>query len=495
MNLPASRLIDGTKAPPGLHAGVFYAYGDADDPLRLLVLLAGHAAELLGTDPGPCLDRRAPWRTRRDGLEGLLDELHARRHEAHTVLSDLDALAPAPRDDWDDLASQRMREDMFDLVCRAVDRGGWIVLRPSPIARVSKRLAGIAAVEESEAGPAEEPHALAFSPDVRPIARWLVDSGHLHARDLGHITESVPDPDEYLIAIGYDALVGEQREVARRIQILRPPSLVNGSFGPLPFDGRHQFGVRRDAIDTLRACGFLQCADDGPNAPVRMPRRIRELVGSHLASLDGDWAAAAHRWLAEQGSGASAPAPLIEAHHHAARAGSIELTKRTARYYGFELRSLATQLSRERQDFRAAAELFRYLVDEFDPTDAYAWEYLGYNLALWDAHEHARGRHRDQILDAYQRAMTLDRSNPLYHGRWLGYRAELGHDVVDPFDHAMAKYVREYAVQEDAVSWFARPVLDGLRRARRTDDIQRLLARWRMALEKYAPKLVDRHAE
>lgn len=493
MNLPVSKLIDGTKAPPGIRTGVFYAYGDPDDPLRLLVLLAAHAAERLGTDPGPCLDPRASWRSRRDGLEGLLEALHE-RSVGNVVLSDLDALAPDPQDDWDDRASQRMREDMFDLVCRAVDRGGWVVLRPSPIARVSKRLAGITAEEESQSDPVEEPRTLAFSPDVRPVARWLVESGHLRAQDLRHITESVPDPDEHIIAIGYDALLGEERVIARRVQVLRPPSLINGAFGPLPFDATHRFGVQRDAVVALRACGFLQTAEDHQHAPVRMPRRIRDVVGSHLAYLEGDWVTDAHEWLAEQGSTTSAPEPLIEAHYHAARAGRIDLAKSTARYYGYELRSLATRMSLERQDFQAAAELFRYLVDGFDATDAYAWEYLGYNLARWDAHDRARGRHGEQILEAYQRAMVLDRSNPLYHGRWLGYLAEIGKDVDDPFDRAMAKYLREYGVQEDAVSRLAMPVFAGLRRAHRMEDVQRILTKWRMALEKYAPKVVERHA-
>jgi hypothetical protein len=493
MNPPVSMLIDGTKVPPGAHAGVFYVYGEPDDPLRLLVLLANHVADLLGTDAGPCLDRRAPWRARRDGLAGLFDEL--RRHDhAYVVLSDLDALAPTSRDDWDDPGSHRMREDMFDLVCRAVDRGGWVVLRPSPIARVSKRISGIAAIEETDAGPIADPNTLAFSPDVRPIAQWLVQSGQLRTRDLRHITESVNDPDEHIIAIGYDSLLHEQRVVARRIQILRPPSPINGTFGPLPWGVANRFGVPREAIDALRARGFLQSAEDRSSAPVRMPRRIRELVGSHLPYLDGEWAIAAHQWIAQRGLDTS-PEQLIEAHYHAARSGSIELTKQTARYYGYELRSLATQASRDRQDFAGAAELFRYLVDEYDATDAYTWEYLGYNLARWDAKDRARGRHRDQILDAYQRAFRLDRSNPLYHGRWLGYRAEIGHDVDDHFDRAIAKYLREYGVQEDAVSRFTMPVLDGLRRANRVEDHRRALTRWRQALEKYAPNVVARHAE
>lgn len=494
MNLPVSKLIDGTKVPPGIHSGVFYAYGDPDDPLRLLVLLADHVAGLLGTNPGPCLDPKASWRNRRDGLEGLLDELHE-RSDAHVVFSDLDALAPLPQDDWDDRASQRMRQDMFDLVCRAVDRGGWVVLRPSPIARVSKHLAGITALEESEADPIEDPHALAFSPDVRAIARWLVDSGHLRTQDLRYITESVPDPDEHIIAVGYDALLGEQRATARRIQVLRPPSLINGALGPFPIDASHPFGVQRDAIGALRACGFLQTSEDHEHAPVRMPRRIREVVGSHLTFLEGNWVTAAHEWIAEQESTKSAPELLIEAHYHAARAGRIDLAKRTARYYGYELRSLATRMSREHQDFQAAADLFRYLVDEFDATDAYAWEYLGYNLARWDSHDRARGRHSGQILDAYQRAMKLDRNNPLYHGRWLGYLAELGQDIDGWFDQAMAKYALEYGAQGDAISRLTMPVLRGLRRSHRMEHVHRLLTRWRMALEKYAPKVMEQHGE
>lgn len=487
MGLPESKIVNGIQ-PPADAAGprVFHAYGDRDDPIRLLVLLAAHAASLLGVDATYCLDPKAAWRRKRDELDDLLDGMQS-YEGTFAVLVDFDALAPVPRDPWEDPSIHRMQVDMFDLLCRAIDRGGWIVVRPSPVAAVSERLSAIAAEESSDEGVSIE--SVALAPDVRPIAQWLMAEGRLGEADLRSILETEPSPNDYILSAGIGALPARAIECARRIGILRPPTTINGTFGPFAWGGG-DFGLDRASIDDLCNSGFLQPTRIGSRSELRMARLVRSGVGG----APRGWAERAHLWLAEQDRDATDHERIIEAHHHAVRSGDMELAKATARLHGYELRALATARSREHDDFKGAAELFRYLVDVFEPTDAYSWEYLGYNLARWDMHDGIFGRHYDEIREAYQRAHDLDPNNPLYHGRWLGYRAECRLDITAEFQRGIAKYLRDYEAHEEALSLFTMPVLDALRRSKRSDELVGLMAKWRAVLERHAPKVLEKHA-
>jgi tetratricopeptide (TPR) repeat protein len=488
MGLSRSRIINGIEPPAGAGgARIFHAYGDRDDPIRLLVLLANHAAGLLGVDAKQCLDPKAAWRKKRDELDDLLDGIQG-RDGTFAVLVDLDALAPAPRDPWEDPAIHRMQTDMFDLLCRAIDRGGWLVVRPSPGAMVSERLSAVPTEESSDEAASIESDALA--PDVRPVARWLMASGRLGERDLRHIIESEPSPNDYVVSLGLDGLPTPAIESARRIAILRPPSSVNGALGPFAWgSGKSDFELDRASIESLRNCGFLQSMRGSSHVELRMARCVRSEVGP--APLD--WSERAHSWLAKRDRDATDPERLIEAHHHAVRSGDMGLAKATAKLHGYELRALATARSRELDDFQGAAELFRYVVDAFDPTDAYSWEYLGYNLARWDRQDEIFGRHYEEIREAYRRAHELDPNNPLYHGRWLGFQAECRLDVSSELQRGIFKYLRDYEAHEDAVSLFAMPVLDGLRRSKRSEELEGFIAKWHPVLERYAPKTLEKH--
>jgi hypothetical protein len=130
-----------------------------------------------------------------------------------------------------------------------------------------------------------------------------------------------------------------------------------------------------------------------------------------------------------------------------------------------------------------AAELFQEVVDRFDATDAYAWEYLGYNLARAnDASQNER------ILKAYERAYNLWRKNPLYHGRLLGFRGKLGMYVAPEVMRGLDRYVSEYRDESDAVSYFAETALTGLRRGGQQAQLDEILSRRRSILERFAPR-------
>jgi hypothetical protein len=489
MALPESRVVNGSRAPTA-DAGirVFHAYGEPDDPLRLLVLLAEHVASLQGLSASRCLDPTAAWRSKRDELDDLLDGLWSYDH-TFAVIVDLDALAPTPRNDWEDPLTHRMQADIFDLICRAIDRGGWIVVRPSPAATVSERLSAIVAEETSSDIASID--TLVLAPDVRPMAQWLVTHGRLLGGDLQRILESESHPNDRILSLACSDLTPQARQLAQRVSILRPPFSVNGAFGPFSWGSTNgDFEVSREGAEDLCDRGLLQEDRAGSHIMMRMPRNVRHEVGSAHA----DWTERAHRWLAERDQDTTNTEEIIEAHYHAARSGNLELAKKTAKIYGYELRMLATHLSRER-DFKGAAELFLYLVENFSSTDAYAWEYLGYNLARWDQQVEFFGRHHDEIRQAYLRAHELDPNNPLYHGRWLGFQAECRIDISGELSRGIAKYLRDYGAREDAISWFTMPVLDGLQRSKRATDLDDLISRWRPVLEKHAPRVLEKHSK
>lgn len=492
MGLPPSRIINGVRALDTDDARVFHAYGEPDDPLRLSVLLTEHAAGLLKKDPDPCLDPRASWQTRCDALGDLFDELRAHDRPIG-VLVDLDALAfaPTPRDAWEDPLTPRMQMDIFHLICQSVERGGWILVRPSPTPDVSKRLAGIP-IEE----PSEEIRniSLAFSPETRPISNWLLAKNQLREQELLRIINTEHDPDDYITAMGYEALPQTAREAAQQIQVLRPPCVVNGSFGPFPWGAdASKFQVDRSEVQFLCKSGFLQQASSGTTTTMRMHRHARRVISRRLPLLRAGWTIDAHRWLGEQDKGTNVER-LIEAHYHAARSGHVDLALKTARFYGYELRALATALSRDQRDYKNAAMIFQHVIDHFEPTDAYAWEYLGFNLALWDVEDDRRGRHQGEVLEAYHRAYELDGNNPLYHGRWMGFRAELKQDIEIEFDRAVAKYLNAYGERGDALSRFVMPVFDGLTRSRRHRDREHLLSKWQTVFKRCCPKVLDKFA-
>jgi len=164
----------------------------------------------------------------------------------------------------------------------------------------------------------------------------------------------------------------------------------------------------------------------------------------------------------------------IEAHYHAVAARDFDLATSTAKYYGTDLRILAYRLSVS-GDYEGAAKVYRYVTENYDPTDAYSWEYYAYNLAR----SPNGALSKDAVLQAYEKAVELAKDNPLYRGRLLGYRAELG-EPVDGIVSEACKLIAFYqmTVGSSAVTYFAEPVLNGLGRAKRPAAARSILKKF-----------------
>lgn len=479
---------------PALPQGtvVLRAYGERDDAARLTVQLA---KELQWVDPeaaAACLKPRASWSERQVALRTLLEKRAAASTGVYAALVDFDALATSsPREhEWDDRPTFDRRHRFYEQLCTAIDEGGWVVTRPALSVEVSDDLGRLGVcVDEPTSDP---PTALdAVSPESRPIARWLIEEGHLTERDLGHVLRQVDEVDAHLMAIAYDALDPQTREVARLLTVRRSPTPKNGRLEPFKLGSTLAAReLPRGSVDELTKVGFLQADDSLHPSSLRVPRRLRTMLSAYSA-FEGQRRREVHRALAALPFEQRPFDVEAEIHHHAVRAGDVERAKSTARYYGDELRELATQLSRESQEFDDAATLFKHIVDHFDPTDAYSWEYYGYNLARWDRATGNRGRHQGEILEAYRRALEHVAANPLYHGRQLGYKAELGIGIRGEFDRYVVEYYRRFG--DNGVSRFVEPVLDGLSRGKFDEEIKRILSQWRYLLERTAPRSIAKH--
>jgi hypothetical protein len=226
-----------------------------------------------------------------------------------------------------------------------------------------------------------------------------------------------------------------------------------------------------------------------------MPRIVRNRL-AYFALLMVDAEVQKIHWNeATAGSNTTIVDRQVEAHYHALCTGDVELAKSTALYYGSELSEIARRLSIEAADieddsekrsrFKAAADLFHHVVAHFDETDAYAWEYYAYNLARAGLPE------TNRVLDAYQRAFTLRRGNPLYHGRLLGFRAQLGQRIVDEAISSMRRYALD-APQRESMSFFAEPVMSGLWRGAQRQQTRELLAACGALLETLAPRAMQK---
>ena len=503
-----SRMVVGT--PRGLgSAGSVFAYGDRDDPARLVVLLADQVLSV--SDPSSaaarnaaaCLQPRTTWRQRLDCLGSALHDTALSTDAPFVALWDADALTADLAESWDQERSALMARDLSRVVRSAVREGGWILVRTAR-AHASKAptvlddldLEHEVVAPDGAPGPDE---ARVFAPECWPIATWLVARGILRPRDLVEVERTVERADEHLVDLAYEALPAAAREAALLLTVLRAPQPLNGHYGRLPFQpdasraSAHALPLETRAL--LVGSGLIQPTwSDGP---WRMPRIVRDRL-DHLARvMMEDEVQELHRAEAERAEATrsdSSVAPLqVEAHYHALCTGDVELAKRTAVYYGSELSEVATRLSVEAQEiedeveqkqrFLAAAKLFHHIVETFDETDAYAWEYYGFNLARADSSDRA------EILEAYRRAHTLRRGNPLYHGRWLGFRAQLGQQIAEEAIEGVQRYAMD-PPERESVSFFAEAVLSGLWRGSQRSQARRLLVTCGAMLERLAPRAI-----
>lgn len=454
---------------------VLEAFGDLDDHLRLSTLIA----DVVTTHPDAnaslrgvarrLTDDRGPrsWRDRRTDFSNV-----ARLMPGGTiVLRDPDAFAEAfvGTLDWSDTALHHERKEFFECLLDPIERGAIGLERTAPDPRFSRRLPGTPRSPTPAATPAA-PYASLVGPDALGALVWLMGEKHLDEEAVDELIEEGvgPELDRHLLLVTYDHLPPSVRTAACRLAVLRGEQPLNGVIGPFRVLARPaEAAVTKDQIASLVACGFLRRAT---GSCVRMPRIVRDIVLVRADAADPDAVVADHQ-TAFTGLAQAEATPRvdrrIERHHHAVHGLLIEEAIATATYYATDLRELAIRLSGKRR-WTEAASVYRAIVER-DPTDAYAWEYLGYNLVR--AQPQTRpARHLREIDEAYTRAHELDPTNPLYHGRLLGFRGRLGQDIKRDVERWLGHYTW------NGVDRFASEVLKGLRRGKHDQVAERLIA-------------------
>lgn len=504
--LPPTRILVGTHAP-NIGAGpTWTAFGDPDDHLRLTVLIAAHvsahdAAPEVRNAAEACMAPAVAWATRLDAFDYLLEKWAPPPEAPWASLFDVDALDPGPvraETLWDDRSFFRQRRQFLDTMLAAVSRGGWLLVRPRPSPALSLELGQIAESDEPDAPPpaSASPQLEALldllSPECRPLLEWLVTSDILRLRDVERLLDAGgPDGfEEDLLDVVYDALPPSSQASAKCLSCVRRAQPMNGMLGPfhlVPASaeadavGELAHWLPKQAVQVLRGCGVLQPMD---GAAVRMPRAVRDQLRALAERSMPDEITSLHRtW----GGAPLDPLPLeaqLETHFHAVQGGKLEDALRTARHYATDIRALAFRWSHEER-YQDAAEVYRAIVKDYDKEDSYAWEYLGYNLALACGDDEPTAARAEEILVAYRAAFELDRKNPLYHGRLLGFRAFLGEDVEMEFHRGMKRYLTDYGERTEALSYFAEPVLRGMQRGRWGKHRFSVVARWRPVLRRF----------
>lgn len=432
------------------------AHGAEDDHLRLTVLLASalrervNDAELYRSCTGP----DTPWQTRREALKQFLE--HAQRGGGGTLirLVDPDALDmgdPSQEGSWDDASFRRERSEFFAILLDRFAHNGWELIRPEPqtstTAKLDARGCELVVGDAPSGGSADEERLQAVAdasllPAIRPLADALVVNNRLGARELARMLESVQSPsdaNDLVLEIAYDVLSVDAIEAGKRLALLRGPQVWNCVAGFFSLRDRETGwterldSVPREAARELAQGGWLQIGS-GPGGGSRfaMANAIRSFFLERATTTAPERVQAEHTWLARRTPGSVEES--VEVHFHAVESGDGALAERTARHYGADLRRIAFALSTKKDasetDFKAAADIYRAIVNKFDKEDAYAWEYLGYNLArAYGGRDYPPAIERE-ITEAYANACRYDPQNPLYKGREIGFAASLGRQQV-----------------------------------------------------------------
>jgi tetratricopeptide (TPR) repeat protein len=483
-----SRVFVGRELSVPETGPVLRAFGDPDDHLRLSVLMAESLrtrVPAVQEEAGACLAPKTTWRERLKRTRELVK--HARPHLRELfVLHDVDALVHTggdPSRAWDDREFIRERSEFFDLLVELFADGGWLVVRPQPVGSVTLRLETLADADAEASAPVSAsaiPTLAPVSPDCRSVLQWLLKSKALSEEALNDLiqesmSDSENDLERQILRVAYDHLRSTVQHQAQRLTALRAASSLNGTLGPYPIgDSAGHHRVARDDLDTLRRCGFLQSEGSGS---VRMPRAVRSMLRLRGSAEAPEAIRDEHAWLAERTASDCSLNGLVETHYHAIVGLDPKLAIETSRYYATDLRELAFHLS-ERREFQAAADIYKKILDDFDQDDAYACEYYAYNLTRLDAHAYEA-----TIRQYYEQAYALDRQNPLFHGRWVGFRGRFGEDILKEFDVAMTRYLQSYGAQSPAaVDRFASEVLKALDRGKQSTQKKALVDRWRSQL-------------
>lgn len=473
--MSASKVVIGTSSPGLAHLPWIRPYGDPDDHLRLSVLLASQLRERGDHDAADaCLQRKLAWDDRLRHVKEFLQTVARPKGTFVAAIVDLDALQPSPlnlESTWDDPTFQKERAEFFRMIVEVVLQGAWLLVRPLPSSSMASVLSSlpssIAQTESTKDATSLVPPALQL------IVKRLVASGTMSQTTVKrHVKDGPADPDlvANILGAAYDSLPKTLREAAKKLAAVRPEQHFNGTAGHFTYGDGTARTVSKGAVAELVKHGFLQ-PGISPNS-LLMPTALRHFVEPH-ADLTKEHQSIV-QWLAEQNLGAGDREGKLEAHHLAIRSGAVEMAKSTAEYYGADLRMLAFQLSMGGQH-AASASLYKHILDDIDPKDAYCWEYYAFNLAR-DPSTRDKPEYRQKILSAYKSAYVLARDNPLYHGRWLGYRAALGEDIINEINTQLAYY--QVTLGPTAVTYFAEPVLHGLRRARKAAQAAAILKRF-----------------
>ncbi|HEX4419727.1 MAG TPA: hypothetical protein VH165_17560, partial [Kofleriaceae bacterium] len=374
------------------------AFGDPDDHLRLSTLIAAvvtkdevvtktldpAAAATLRGVARRLTDDRGPrsWRERRTDFIDVTRLMPA----GTVVLRDPDAFAETytfdNSADWDDETLYRERGEFFETLMEPIARGAIELERTAPDPRFSKRLANAAVSVRDAHGDPTDPYTSLVGPDAHGALGWLLRKKHLAEDAVDELIEDGvgPELDRHLLLVTYDHLLPATRAAAYRLAVLRGEQALNGAIGPFPVQAKPAANaVTRAQVEDLLSCGFLRRTT--PEGRVRMPRIVRDVVLARADAEDPDAVVEDHKAAfvhLEQLDKPSHIASMIECHHHAVHGLLIEQAIATARFYATDLRELAIRLSR-REQWNDAAAVYRKIV-KLDRADAYAWEYLGYNL-------------------------------------------------------------------------------------------------------------------
>lgn len=467
-------------------------HGDDDDHLRAVVLLSTHLDRSEQDAFARCrAPRENPWARRLDAFKELIRGTARRARGPVACVEDPDALDDRPMRDhtrWDDAHFDAQRRELLDvLIDGALERGVFVLRRTRRDHGVDRRLR-MRPISRDRQDAVQGP-ALSDSADLptipshlAPIARWLVRQGAMSEIDL---------EDTYarfnVLPFAWEALKPSARDAAMRLCAERTPMHANGTMGPFDWGEAMGIGaqdsatVPRAAVDQLIEAGFLQPSASRPT-DCQMPRGIRHFVLRHARARHPDRLQSIHRTLAHTSSGTDdVDAWLTEAHWHAIAGDDEEMAFATSTYYGSDLRALAIQLGRGAHRvrrlegpaaavpaFARAASIFERIVADFDPEDAYAWEYAAYNRwqFLRAAPSEVPAKTRAWILRGFEVACELDVHNPLFRGRLLAFRAACGEPIdvelvhwTDEFRHAFRGSPRALVPH---LTWFVEPIRTAL---------------------------------
>lgn len=471
------------------------AFGHADDHFQLVATIASRLDPSLASDEARvCTSPRSSWNERRDALVRL-----GMRSGGELDVIDVDALdvgVAAGAERWADL---QLREDralfLAELVFLAA-RTGWRLVRPAPTPKTSDLLRSVGAEYVTVAAPdtlsaLDDPllrvGLQAVAPEVRGVASWLLQGHRVDAPSLRRLLEEEGDEraTQLVVGVAYDLLPRSVRETALGLAAIREEVPINGVIGPfiqrdetaIDLDAR---GAPRKHVSQLLACGFLQSRRLGEHRVVRMPRSVRQFLEPRAWTRSAAGAKKSHALMVQE-TGDEVEA-VVSRHWHAVCAGDTVAALETAAFYVSDLRILAYRLSKEEREYATAADLYQRVVDA-DDQDAYAWEYLGYNLARAAGGTRCAPSQRPRIEGALRRATELDPANPLYRGRLLGYLGRCGDDITEAFATGISEFAGRY--RGPGVTWFAEPVLSELRTARAAAQLRTIREQWGEVLGRY----------